>query len=171
MKPATEMDRGEKPFITEWGVQSEPKWSPDGRKIAFVSTRTDHSFVVVYDVATRPVTYLSPSVDFDTSPMWTADSKQRDLRAAAGPAVRAAGAAGGGRHRPARTDRRLGEPAAATHGGARRGRGGRGRRSAAPAAAQGAAAGRARSAGAVNNVTWPDAGDVQGRLHAGVLEG
>src|SRR6516164_8096352 len=26
VKPAGEVDRGEKPFITEWGVQSDPKW-------------------------------------------------------------------------------------------------------------------------------------------------
>ena len=75
VKPTSEVDRGEKAFITEWGVQSDPKWSPDGRKIAFVSTRTDHSFIVVYDVATRSVKYMSPSVDFDTMPMWMADSK------------------------------------------------------------------------------------------------
>jgi dipeptidyl aminopeptidase/acylaminoacyl peptidase len=74
-KPISEVDRGEKPFISEWGVQSDPKWSPDGRKIAFVSTRTDHSFIVVYDVATRSVKYISPSVDFDTAPMWMPDSK------------------------------------------------------------------------------------------------
>jgi dipeptidyl-peptidase-4 len=75
VKPASEVDRGEKAFISEWGVQSEPKWSPDGRKIAFVSTRTDHSFIVVYDVATRSVKYMSPSVDFDTMPLWLPDSK------------------------------------------------------------------------------------------------
>ncbi len=75
VKPATEVDRGEKPFIKEWGVQSDPKWSPDGRKIAFVSTRTDHSFIAVYDVASRKVTYMSPSVDFDTTPLWMPDSK------------------------------------------------------------------------------------------------
>ena len=74
-RAASERDRGEKPFITQWGVQSAPKWSPDGRKIAFVSTRTDHSFIMVYDVATRTVKDMSPSVDFDTSPLWTADSK------------------------------------------------------------------------------------------------
>jgi len=74
-KPATEIERGEKPFIIEWGQQTDPKWSPDGKKIAFVSTRTDHSFIVVYDVATRTVKYMSPSVDFDAAPMWTADSK------------------------------------------------------------------------------------------------
>ena len=61
-RPTSEMDRGEKPFITQWGVQSGPKWSPDGRKIAFVSTRTDHSFIMIYDVATRTVKYMSPSV-------------------------------------------------------------------------------------------------------------
>jgi dipeptidyl-peptidase 4 len=75
VKAANEMDRGEKAFITEWGVQSSPKYSPDGKKIAFVSTRTDHSFICVYDVATRKVTYMSPSVDFDSMPMWTDDSK------------------------------------------------------------------------------------------------
>lgn len=75
LKPAAEMDRGEKPFIREWGTQSTPRWSPDGKKIAFVSTRTDHSFVVVYDMATRMVKYMSPSVDFDTNPMWADGGK------------------------------------------------------------------------------------------------
>ncbi len=32
VKPATEMDRGEKAFINEWGVQSDPKFSPDGQQ-------------------------------------------------------------------------------------------------------------------------------------------
>ena len=73
VKPASGVDRGEKAFITEWGVQSAPAWSPDGRKIAFVTTRTDHSFVAVYDVKARSVKYMSPSVDFDTNPIWTED--------------------------------------------------------------------------------------------------
>jgi dipeptidyl-peptidase-4 len=75
VRPATAVDRGEKPLITQWGVQSAPTWSPDGRKLAFVSTRTDHSFIMVYDVATKKVTYLAPSVDFDTSPLWSEDGK------------------------------------------------------------------------------------------------
>ena len=75
VKPASEIDRGEKPFIKEWGTQSVPHWSPDGKKVAFASTRTDHSFVVVYDMVTRTVKYMSPSVDFDSSPMWSDDGK------------------------------------------------------------------------------------------------
>lgn len=72
----TEMDRGEKPFIASWGTNSNPVFSPDGSKIAFVSTRVDHGFIGVYDVATRKVNYVAPSVDFDTNPMWSADSKR-----------------------------------------------------------------------------------------------
>ena len=75
VRPEQEMDRGEKPFIIAWGVQSAPSWSPDGRKIAFVSTRTDHSFIIVYDMAARALTYMSPGVDFDSNPMWTADGR------------------------------------------------------------------------------------------------
>lgn len=73
-KLADPMDRGEKPFIRNWGVQSAPRWSPDAKKIAFVTTRQDHSFVAVYDMATRKISYMAPSVDFDANPMWTADS-------------------------------------------------------------------------------------------------
>jgi dipeptidyl aminopeptidase/acylaminoacyl peptidase len=75
VKSAIPMDRGEKPFIRNWGVQSAPRWSPDGRKIAFVTTRQDHSFIAVYDVASRAISYMAPSVDFDSNPMWSADGR------------------------------------------------------------------------------------------------
>ena len=69
-----DVDKGLKPYIRIWGVNSNPVWSPNGKKLAFVSRRTDHSFIAVFDLATRKVTYMSPSVDFDTSPTWSADS-------------------------------------------------------------------------------------------------
>ena len=73
---ASEIDKGEKPFIIAWGTNSNPAWSPDGSKIAFVSTRTNHSFIALYDVTARTVTYVSPSVDFDALPTWSPDGRQ-----------------------------------------------------------------------------------------------
>jgi len=64
------------PFIKEWGRQSNPVWSPDGSKLAFVSTRDNHSFIGVYDMKTRKVDFLSPSVDFDNAPAWSPDGKR-----------------------------------------------------------------------------------------------
>ena len=63
-------------LIKAWGTNSDPKWSPDGAKIAFVSDRVDHSFIGVYDTRTKTVVFLAPSVDHDTSPTWSADSKR-----------------------------------------------------------------------------------------------
>ncbi len=74
--PGDSMQRGEKPLIKEWGRQSSPRWSPDGSKVAFVTDRDNHSFVAVYDVAKRTVTYVSPSVDCDGGPAWSPDGKR-----------------------------------------------------------------------------------------------
>jgi dipeptidyl-peptidase 4 len=74
--PTSDIDNGETPFITAWGTQSNPRWSPDGKKIAFVSTRTNHSFIAVYDMTSRTMKYLAPGVDFDAAPVWSPDSKR-----------------------------------------------------------------------------------------------
>jgi len=74
--PVTAMDTGGIPYIKEWGRNGSPKWSPDGRKIAFLSDRENHAFVTVFDVATRKATYVSPSVDCDGGATWSPDSKR-----------------------------------------------------------------------------------------------
>lgn len=65
-----------KPLFRTWGTNSNPRWSPDSIKIAFVSDRQDHSFIGVYDLASRKITYLAPSVDRDTNPAWSGDGKR-----------------------------------------------------------------------------------------------
>jgi dipeptidyl aminopeptidase/acylaminoacyl peptidase len=52
------------------------RWSPDGSKLAYVSDRTNHSFIAVYDFASKSLSYLDPSVDRDANPTWSPDSKQ-----------------------------------------------------------------------------------------------
>jgi dipeptidyl-peptidase 4 len=74
-QPVSAASRGDKPFITAWGENGNPRWSPDGTKVAFVSDREDHTLIGVYDVATRKVSYVSPSVDHDTSPAWSPDGR------------------------------------------------------------------------------------------------
>ncbi len=63
-------------LIHSKGQASELRWSPDGSKLAYVSTRGDHSFIAIYNVSTPSITYLDPSVDRDSEPVWSPDSKQ-----------------------------------------------------------------------------------------------
>ncbi len=58
------------------GESDTPRWSPDGKRIAFRSNRKDHSFVAVLDPATKKITYLAPTTNRDAGPVWSPDSKQ-----------------------------------------------------------------------------------------------
>jgi dipeptidyl-peptidase-4 len=64
------------PLFRTQGTNGSPVWSPDGRKLAFVTDRRDHSFIGIYDVGTRKISYLAPSVDRDSSPTWSGDGKR-----------------------------------------------------------------------------------------------
>lgn len=57
---------------TRGGI-SQINWSPkDGEyKIAFVSSRGDHSFIGIFDLDNHTLHYLSPSVDLDSNPVWS----------------------------------------------------------------------------------------------------
>lgn len=52
------------------------RWSPDGARLAFVSSRGNHSFIGVYTVAEKRLRYLDPSVYRDGSPIWSPDGRQ-----------------------------------------------------------------------------------------------
>jgi dipeptidyl aminopeptidase/acylaminoacyl peptidase len=58
------------------GSQNSLRWSPDGEKIAFVSTRNDHSFVGVYELKNKTLTFLNPGTYVDTNPVWSPNGDQ-----------------------------------------------------------------------------------------------
>lgn len=63
------------PLIHERGEDSALSWSPNGTRLAFVSTRTDHSLVGVYDVGSHLITWMQPSFDADQAPEWSPDGR------------------------------------------------------------------------------------------------
>ena len=55
------------------GKDSDLHWSPDGTRLAFVSVRTDHSFIGIFAGKKKPLAYVSPSTGYDSSPRWSPD--------------------------------------------------------------------------------------------------
>jgi Tol biopolymer transport system component len=72
------LDGNDKPAqaVHARGKAQSLTWSPDGSKLAFVSDRSDHSFIGVFDPAAKTVQYLNPSVDHDRDPVWSPDSRE-----------------------------------------------------------------------------------------------
>lgn len=55
------------------GKDGDLQWSPDGKRLAFVSDRGDHAFIGIYTNDDTPIEYLAPSTGNDMSPRWSAD--------------------------------------------------------------------------------------------------
>lgn len=58
------------------GDSGGAQWSPDGSRLAFISSRGDHSFIGVYTSEATPILYLAPSTSRDTSPRWSPDGRR-----------------------------------------------------------------------------------------------
>lgn len=55
------------------GSLASARYSPDGRRIAFVSGRGTHAFIGVYEPDGNTVRWIAPSVDVDMEPAWSPD--------------------------------------------------------------------------------------------------
>ncbi|MGH9755525.1 MAG: prolyl oligopeptidase family serine peptidase [Blastocatellia bacterium] len=58
------------------GSNFAPQWSPDGKNLAFNSSRNTHSLIGVYDFEKQTIKYLAPSIDRDSAPRWSLDGKR-----------------------------------------------------------------------------------------------
>ncbi len=63
------------PLFRVWGQPGSLAWSPDSRRVAFVTSRETHSFIGVYDLQAHRITYMAPGVDRDQSPTWSPDGR------------------------------------------------------------------------------------------------
>ena len=62
-------------FFQSRGSQNSIRWSPDGSQIAFASSRGDHGYIGVCNVATKSIKFLDSSVDSDVDSVWSPDGK------------------------------------------------------------------------------------------------
>lgn len=58
------------------GSQSALRWNPKGDQLAFVSRRSSHSFIGIYDLNTGQLTYPDPSADHDGEPAWSPNGQE-----------------------------------------------------------------------------------------------
>ena len=65
-----------KPLFIARGTSSNLAFSPDGSYLAFVSARTDHSFVGLWNFAKKSLHFPETSLDHDSYPSWSPDGSQ-----------------------------------------------------------------------------------------------
>ena len=66
-------DGDARPLLIDQGTLDSLIWSQDGKRLAFVSHRTNHSMIGVYSFADKKIAWLSPSLDYDSSPVFSPD--------------------------------------------------------------------------------------------------
>jgi dipeptidyl aminopeptidase/acylaminoacyl peptidase len=66
-------DGDAQPLLIDQGTVNSLTWAPDGKRLAFVSHRGSHSLIGVYDFADQTIVWLSPSLDYDSSPAFSPD--------------------------------------------------------------------------------------------------
>jgi dipeptidyl aminopeptidase/acylaminoacyl peptidase len=58
------------------GTSEWPAWSPDGRTLAFISNRGDHSFIGLFAGTDQPIRFIGPSTSRDSLAAWSPDGRK-----------------------------------------------------------------------------------------------
>lgn len=61
------------PLFFARGNNGDPRFSPDGSRVAFVSSRGDHAFIGIYRDNDTPIAWMAPTTSRDASPRWSRD--------------------------------------------------------------------------------------------------
>lgn len=76
LKDLSGTDKEDKPLFSARGSLGQLAWSPDGKILAFTSSRVDHAFVGLFDLEKGTILYPEPSMDHDGYPVWSPDGKK-----------------------------------------------------------------------------------------------
>jgi dipeptidyl aminopeptidase/acylaminoacyl peptidase len=63
-------------LVNARGSASGLSWSPDGSMLAFTSGRGTHSYVGVFNIASKELRYIDPSLDRDGNAVWSPDGSR-----------------------------------------------------------------------------------------------
>ncbi|MFY9804382.1 MAG: prolyl oligopeptidase family serine peptidase [Candidatus Acidiferrales bacterium] len=66
-------DGDAQPLLIDQGTVASLTWAPDAKRLAFVSSRGNHSLIGVYDFVRQTIVWLSPTLDYDSSPVFSPD--------------------------------------------------------------------------------------------------
>jgi dipeptidyl aminopeptidase/acylaminoacyl peptidase len=64
------------PLLVDGGQIASMTFAPDGKRLAFVSARSHHALIGVYDFSTQHISWVSPSLDQDSSPVFSPTGAQ-----------------------------------------------------------------------------------------------
>jgi dipeptidyl aminopeptidase/acylaminoacyl peptidase len=65
-----------KNLFTTRGEVNSLQWSPDEKSLLFVTNRTDHAIVGIYDYVSKTIKWVAPSFNTDATPCWSPDGNK-----------------------------------------------------------------------------------------------
>ncbi|MEO6314965.1 MAG: prolyl oligopeptidase family serine peptidase [Chitinophagaceae bacterium] len=65
-----------KNLFTMRGTVADLQWSPDGKKLVFVSNRAGHSIIGMYSLGVAALTWIAPAFSRDADPQWAPDGSK-----------------------------------------------------------------------------------------------